>query len=39
MTSGDAFHRVDRPATQQALLEAYETAFDYFGGMFCNRGG
>lgn len=32
--SGDAFHRAYTNATQQALLEAHEYAFDYFGGVF-----
>src|ERR1700689_44408 len=34
MGSGDAFHRAYPNATQQALLEAHEYAFDYFGGVF-----
>src|SRR5260370_6330792 len=34
MGSGDAFHRAYTHATQQALLEAHEHAFDYFGGVF-----
>jgi transposase len=34
MASGDAFHRAYRQATQQALLEAHEHAFAYFGGVF-----
>jgi len=34
MTSGDAFHRAYPSATQQALLEGHEHAFDYFGGVF-----
>jgi transposase len=34
MGSGDAFHRAYPHATQQALLEAHEHAFDYFGGVF-----
>src|ERR1700739_885987 len=34
MGSGDAFHRVYPHATQQALLESHEHAFDYFGGVF-----
>jgi len=34
MASGDAFHRVFTHATQQALLEAHELAFAYFGGVF-----
>src|SRR5215467_13485614 len=34
MASGDAFHRAYTHATQQALLEAHEMAFDYFGGVF-----
>jgi transposase len=34
MASGDAFHRAYTNATQQALLEAHEYAFDYFGGVF-----
>jgi len=34
MGSGDAFHRAYTNATQQALLEAHEHAFDYFGGVF-----
>src|SRR5437763_10028217 len=32
--SGDAFHRAYTNATQQALLEGHEYAFDYFGGVF-----
>jgi len=32
--SGDAFHRAYPHATQQALLEAHEHAFAYFGGVF-----
>lgn len=32
--SGDAFHRAYTNATQQALLEAHEHAFAYFGGVF-----
>ena len=32
MGSGDAFHRAYSNATQPALLEAHEHAFDYFGG-------
>ncbi len=32
MASGDAFHRAYTHATQQALLEAHELAFAYFGG-------
>jgi transposase len=34
MASGDAFHRAYTNSTQQALLEAHELAFDYFGGVF-----
>src|SRR5580658_1346002 len=34
MASGDAFHRAYTNATQQALLEAHEQAFGYFGGVF-----
>jgi transposase len=34
MGSGDAFHRAYTNATQQALLEAHEHAFHYFGGVF-----
>jgi hypothetical protein len=34
MASGDAFHRAYMHATQQALLEAHEKAFEYFGGVF-----
>lgn len=34
MASGDAFHRAYTNATQQALLEGHEFAFDYFGGVF-----
>jgi transposase len=34
MASGDAFHRAYPHATQQALLEAHEKAFEYFGGVF-----
>ncbi len=34
MASGDAFHYAYTHATQQALLEAHELAFDYFGGVF-----
>ena len=34
MASGDAFHRAYPNATQQALLEGHEHAFDYFGGVF-----
>jgi transposase len=34
MASGDAFHRAYTHATQQALLEAHELAFAYFGGLF-----
>lgn len=34
MASGDAFHRAYRHATQQALLEAHEYAFQYFSGVF-----
>lgn len=34
MSSGDAFHRAYTHATQQALLEAHELAFAYFGGVF-----
>jgi len=31
---GDAYHRAYTHATQQALLEAHEHAFAYFGGVF-----
>ena len=34
MASGDAFHRAYTHATQQALLEAHEMAFEHFGGVF-----
>jgi transposase len=34
MASGDAFHCAYPHATQQALLEAHELAFAYFGGVF-----
>ncbi len=34
MATGDAFHRAYAHATQQALLEAHEKAFEYFGGVF-----
>jgi transposase len=34
MASGNAYHRAYRQATQQALLEAHEYAFAYFGGVF-----
>lgn len=34
MASGDAFHRAYTNATQQALFEAHEHAFEYFGGVF-----
>jgi transposase len=34
MASGNAFHRAYMRATQQALLEAHEHAFAYFGGVF-----
>ena len=34
MGSGDAFHKAYTNATQQALLEAHECGFDYFGGVF-----
>jgi transposase len=34
MGSGDAFHRAYPHATQQALLEAHEHAFNYFVGVF-----
>jgi transposase len=34
MASGDAFHWAYLHATQQALLEAHELAFAYFGGVF-----
>jgi transposase len=34
MASGDAFHRAYTNATQQALLEGHEQAFEYFGGVF-----
>jgi transposase len=34
MASGGAFHRAYARATQQALLEGHEQAFDYFGGAF-----
>jgi transposase len=34
LASGDAFHRAYTHATQQALLEAHELAFAYFGGVF-----
>ena len=32
--SGAAFHRAYRRATQSAFLEAHESAFEYFGGVF-----
>jgi transposase len=34
MWSGDAFHRAYPHSTQQALLEAHEHGFHYFGGVF-----
>jgi len=34
MASGGAFHRAYPRATQQALLEGHEQAFEYFGGVF-----
>src|SRR5207244_3675810 len=34
MYSGAAFHVAYHRATQQALLEAHELAFSYFGGVF-----
>ena len=34
MGSGDAFHKAYTNSTQQALLEAHECGFDYFGGVF-----
>lgn len=34
MASGDGFHRAYEHATQQALLEAHEHGFAYFGGVF-----
>jgi transposase len=34
MVSGAAFHRAYHRATQQALLEGHERAFQYFGGVF-----
>ena len=34
MASGDAFHKAYTNATQQALLEAHELAFQYFDGVF-----
>ena len=34
MASGDSFHCAYPHATQQALLEAHEKAFAYFGGVF-----
>lgn len=34
MASGDAFHCAYTHATQQALLDAHEKAFAYFGGVF-----
>jgi transposase len=34
MASGGAFHRAYRRPTQQALLEAHQLAFRYFGGVF-----
>jgi transposase len=34
MASGDAFHRAYTHAAQQALLDAHEKAFEYFGGVF-----
>jgi transposase len=34
MASGDAYHRAYTHATQQALLDAHQQAFGYFGGVF-----
>ena len=34
MATGNAYHRAYGRATQQALLEAHEHAFAYFGGVF-----
>jgi transposase len=34
LASGAAFHRAYPRATQQALLDAHEHAFAYFGGVF-----
>lgn len=34
MASGAAFHRAYLRATQQAFLEAHQSAFHYFGGVF-----
>jgi transposase len=34
MARGAAFHRAYDRATQQALLEAHEHAFQFFGGVF-----
>lgn len=34
MASGDAYHRAYTHATQQALLDAHQQAFAYFGGVF-----
>jgi transposase len=34
MASGAAFHRAYPRATQQAFLEAHQSAFQYFGGVF-----
>ena len=34
MASQDSFHRAYTLATHQALLEAHEHAFAYFGGVF-----
>jgi transposase len=34
MGSGGAFHRAYPHASQQAFLEAHESAFEYFGGVF-----
>lgn len=34
MASGDTFHRAYTHATQQALLDGHEKAFEYFGGVF-----
>lgn len=34
MAGGGAFHRAYYHATQQAFLEAHESAFRYFGGVF-----
>ena len=38
MASGDAFHKAYTNATQQALLEAHELAFQYFDGVFRTLG-